>query len=339
MKAVFNAVQLGHRPTRFLSLGNIVDFPDQPERVRMLLAGARKAGAEVRAARGFDDARLTAVHTPRYLEFLDSVHTKWVKRPAAHAEVLASLRPVEPHARYPRAPLGRAGWHMMDFSCPILEDTARVARASAMTALTASAYAREGERFVYALCRPSGHHAYAERAGGFCYLNNAAIAAQDLREAHERVAILDIDVHHGNGTQSIFYERADVLTVSIHADPERFYPFYWGYEEQMGKGAGRGFNLNIPVPVRSDDEVWLGALHFALDRIAGFAPGALVVSLGLDAHEADPLRGGAVTTEGFSRLARAIAELKLPTVLIQEGGYMTDQLGDNLATFLGGLEA
>jgi len=338
MKAVFNAVQLGHRPTRFLSFGNIVDYPDQPERVRMLLAGARKAGAEIRAARSFEDSRITAVHTQRYLNFLDTVHPRWTNRPAAHPEVVPSIRPVEPLAHYPKSPLGRAGWHLMDFACPILEDTARVARASAMTALTAAQFVQEGDRFAYALCRPSGHHAYAERAGGFCYLNNAAIVAQHLRGSHERVAILDVDVHHGNGTQGIFYDRADVLTVSIHADPERFYPFFWGYDDQTGKGSGRGFNVNIPVPLRSDDDVWLGALHYALERIAAYRPGALVVSLGLDAHEADPLRGGAMTTGGFARLATGIAELGLPTVVVQEGGYMTEHLGDNLASFLVGLE-
>ncbi len=339
MKAVFNAVQLGHRPTRFLQFGNIVDYPDQPERVRALLAGARKAGAEIRAARSFDDARIKAVHTERYLEFLDTVHGKWSKRASAHAEIIPSIRPVERWSRYPRSPLGRAGWHLMDFACPILEDTARVARASAMTSLTAAQLVQDGERFAYALCRPSGHHAYADRAGGFCYLNNAAIAAQFFRDAHARVAILDIDVHHGNGTQGIFYLRNDVLTVSIHADPERFYPFYWGYEDQVGREAGRGFNVNIPVPLRSDDEVWLGALHYALGRIAEYSPGVLVLSLGLDAHEADPLRGGAMTTEGFGRMAAEIAGLKLPTLIVQEGGYMeAEQLGDTLASFLGALE-
>jgi acetoin utilization deacetylase AcuC-like enzyme len=339
MKAVFNAVQLGHHPTRFLSYGNIVDYPDQPERARVLLTGARKAGAQVRASRSFEDAHLTAVHIPRYLKFLEQAHSQWSHHKGAFGEVMPSLRPVEPLARYPKHVLGRAGWHLMDFSCPILEDTWRVVKASAMTALTAAQLVSGGERAVYALTRPPGHHAYAERASGFCYLNNAAIAAQYLRATNPKVAILDLDVHHGNGTQSIFYARDDVLTVSIHANPHRFYPFYWGHEEERGRGPGTGFNINIPVPLRSDDEVWLGALHYALEQISAFAPPVLVLALGLDAHEADPLRGGRMTTAGFERVGARVGALNIPTVIIQEGGYLTEQLGGNLASFLGGFQS
>ena len=150
------------------------------------------------------------------------------------------------------------------------------------------------------------------------------------------MAILDVDVHHGNGTQAIFYERADVLTVSIHADPAHYYPFFYGYADQRGSGPGEGYNLNLPVPVKSGDEAWRQALAAALERIRGYAPGALVVALGLDAHEADPLSGGGVTTGGFATMARMIAGADLPTVLVQEGGYLTPFLADNLAAFLRG---
>ena len=226
----------------------------------------------------------------------------------------------------------------MDFSCAITERTWASARASAMTALTAAAMSARGEALVYALCRPPGHHAYAQRAGGFCYLNNTALAAQHLRLVHERVAILDIDVHHGNGTQSIFYSRPDVLTVSIHATPDQFYPFYWGGAEEQGEGDGQGFNLNLPVPVGSGDGTWLRSLELALTRIQAFAPQALVIALGLDAHEADPLRGGTVTQAGFARMAQQIATLNLPSVIVQEGGYLTEHLPDNLAMFLAAYE-
>jgi acetoin utilization deacetylase AcuC-like enzyme len=174
-------------------------------------------------------------------------------------------------------------------------------------------------------------------AGGFCYLNNTAIAAQVLRRVHERVAILDVDLHHGNGTQAIFYQRGDVLTVSIHADPERFYPFFWGYANETGAGAGAGCNLNLPLPRGSGDEAYLGVLETALQRIREYAPGALVVALGLDAFEGDPFGGLRVSTRGFSEIARGIAaELPLPTLIVQEGGYLCDELGDNLKSFLGG---
>ncbi len=340
MKAVFSAVQLGHRPQRFLSRGNIVEFPDQPERVKRLLEGARAAGADVHATRSFDDQHIASVHKWRYLEFLQKAHKRWQRPKGAFDEVMPSIRPVERPARYPRHITGRAGWHMMDFSCPIVEDTWKVARASANTALTAAQMIAEGgEPVVYALCRPPGHHAYDERAGGFCYLNNSAVAAQYLRNGHDRVAVLDIDVHHGNGTQGIFYKRDDVLTVSIHADARNFYPFYYGYETERGSGPGKGCNVNIPLPIKSDDDIWAGAIEYAVERIGDYAPSALVVALGLDAHEADPLQGGAVSTQGFSRFASIITKLDLPTVLVQEGGYLTDALADNLVSFLRGMKA
>ncbi|MGI9463192.1 MAG: histone deacetylase family protein, partial [Aestuariivirgaceae bacterium] len=309
MKAVFSAVQLGHKPERFLSRGHIVDFPDQPERAKQLLDGARAAGLEIHATRNFDDQHVAAVHKWRYLEFLEKAHKRWHRPKGAFNEVMPSARPVERPARYPRHITGRAGWHMMDFSCPIVEDTWKVARASANTALTAAQLVSDGAPCVYALCRPPGHHAYEERAGGFCYLNNTAIAAQFMRNAYDRLAVLDIDVHHGNGTQGIFYKRNDVLTVSVHADPRKFYPFFYGYETERGSGPGRGYNINIPLPLKSDDDIWAGAVEYALESINDFAPGALVVALGLDAHEADPLKGGGVTTAGFAHFGSIIAKL------------------------------
>ena len=165
-------------------------------------------------------------------------------------------------------------------------------------------------------------------------MNNGALAATVLRERHERVAILDIDVHHGNGTQDIFYARDDVLTVSLHADPVRFYPFFWGYANETGRDAGEGYNLNIPLQRGTGDDDYLRALENALACIADFAPSALVVALGLDAHESDPFQGLKITTPGFARIARSISGLGLPTVLVQEGGYLSPQLGDNLASFL-----
>jgi len=171
-------------------------------------------------------------------------------------------------------------------------------------------------------------------AGGFCFLNNSAIAAQRLRTTAARVAILDVDLHHGNGTQGIFYRRPDVLTVSIHADPERFYPFFWGHAHERGEGPGLGTNLNLPLPRKSADEAFLAALQVGLRRIRSFAPEAMVVALGLDAFEGDPFAGLAVTTNGFARIAEAIAALRVPSVIVQEGGYLCEALSDNLTAFL-----
>jgi len=338
MKCIFGEAQNAHAPARYMRYGRIGAFPESPERVTRLLDGVSQAGLEVAAPQAFPLQHLAAVHSARYLDFLEHGHAQWMKVPDAFPEMMPSVRPVEQPSGYPENILGRAGWHIMDFSSAITAETWGSVRTSAFAALTAAERVLGGERAAYALCRPPGHHAYAERAGGFCYLNNAAIVAQHLRGRHAKVAILDIDVHHGNGTQEIFYHRADVLTVSIHGDPANYYPFFYGYGDQRGIAAGEGFNLNLPVPVKSKDDVWQKALGEALQRIADFAPGALVLALGLDAHEADPLAGGAVTTEGFAQMATMIAGLELPTVITQEGGYLTPQLGGNLAAFLTGFQ-
>ncbi|MGE0239379.1 MAG: histone deacetylase family protein [Parvibaculaceae bacterium] len=334
MHAIFSEIQNEHAPKRYLRYGALTDYPESPERMRRLIAGAEKAGLELREPDQFDRGHLEGVHSRRYLDFLEHGHAEWMKLPGAFPEIMPSARPVERPSAYPTHILGRAGWHIMDFAGAVTAQTWNTVRMSAASALTAAELVATGADAAYALCRPPGHHAYGERCGGFCYLNNSAIAAQYLRRKYERVAVLDIDVHHGNGTQAIFYDRADVLTVSIHADPAVYYPFFYGHAEQRGAAAGEGFNLNLPVPVKSGDRVWIAALETAVKRIADFAPGALVLALGLDAHEADPLDGGAVTTEGFTVMARIIAGIGLPTVLVQEGGYLTPMLGDNLAAFL-----
>src|SRR5690606_6677086 len=232
-----------------------------------------------------------------------------------------------------------AGYHMADTACPISADTWESVYWSAQTAAHAARLVAGGALAAYGLSRPPGHHAFADLAGGFCFVNNSAVAAQVLRAAYDRVAILDVDLHHGNGTQGIFYRRADVLTVSIHADPVRFYPFFWGHADERGEGDGLGYNLNLPLPRKSGDDDFLDALEAAITRIKAFAPGALVVALGLDAFEGDPFGGLSVSTEGFARIGERCAKIGLPTVVIQEGGYLCDALGSNLTAFLGGFIA
>jgi len=250
-----------------------------------------------------------------------------------------NIHPDRRNGSYPASAVGQAGFHMLDTGCPIGAETWVSALASAHTAVQGAALLLDEEMAAYALCRPPGHHAGRDFAAGFCYLNNSAIAAQELLAEFGRVAILDIDVHHGNGTQDIFYQRSDVLTVSLHADPLRFYPFFWGHAAERGEGEGLGYNLNIPLPRGTGDKDYLDELDRALQRIESFAPGALVVALGLDAHESDPFQGLAVSTAGFSKVASRIATLELPTLLVQEGGYLSDDLGHNLQSFLEGFTA
>ncbi len=339
MKAFLADEQRRHDPKSFLSSGAPKPNPEVPERVERLLAGAKAAGCTIERPRDYGLGPIAAVHTPEYLEFLQHIFERWRRIDGASAEVIPNIHPLSRTDGYPASAVGQAGYHMADTSCPISAETYDSACWSAWSAVAAAEAVQSGEPAAYALCRPPGHHAFADVAGGFCFLNNSAIAAQALRKTAARVAILDVDLHHGNGTQGIFYARPDVLTVSIHADPVRFYPFFWGHAGERGAGPGRGYNLNLPLPRKSGDAAFLEALADAGERIRAFAPDALVVALGLDAFEGDPFGGLSVTTPGFSRIGETIAGLGLPTVIVQEGGYLCDALSDNLTAFLSGFSA
>ena len=336
MQLVFSKTQHRHDPRHFLSSGAPQPNPEVPGRIDRLLAGARAAGLGEVVPDDHGAGPLAAIHTPEYLQFLETIFARWQRIPDASPEVVPNIHPDRRDFSYPASAVGQAGYHMADTACPISEGTWEAAYWSAQTAAHAARMVVGGERAVYALSRPPGHHAFADLAGGFCFLNNAAIAAQELRRTHDRVAILDVDLHHGNGTQGIFYGRGDVLTVSIHADPVRFYPFFWGHASERGEGAGLGCNLNLPLPRGSGDEPFLAALDVAIGRIRAFAPGALVVALGLDAFEGDPFGGLTVSTGGFARIGARCAGIGLPTAIVQEGGYLCDALGDNLTAFLTG---
>lgn len=339
MKVVFHEDSRRHRPRHFLVNGVMRDCPEVPERCDALLEAARAAGHEIVAPDDHGRGPIAAIHSAEYLQFLEHIHERWQRIEGASEDVLPNVHPDSRSAGYPKSAVGQAGYHMTDLACPIGAGTWASATGSAQAALTAAHQVLAGERAAYALCRPPGHHAFKDLAGGFCYLNNTAIAAQVLRDAARRVAVLDVDLHHGNGTQGIFYQRGDVLTVSIHADPARFYPFFWGHADERGAGPGLGANLNLPLPRGSGDAVFLEALDAALARVRAHAPDVLVVALGLDAAESDPFGGLAVTTDGFARIAEQIAGLGLPSLLVQEGGYLSDELGANLAAFLGTTEA
>ncbi|MES0005218.1 histone deacetylase family protein [Mesorhizobium sp. M0062] len=336
MKAFFAEEQKRHDPKAFLSSGAPQPNPEQPERVERLLAGAKSAGLMIERPREHGLGPVAAVHTPEYLAFLEHIFARWQRIEGASAEVIPNIHPLARTGSYPASAVGQAGYHMADTACPISAETWHSALWSAWSAVEAAEAVISGAPAAYALCRPPGHHAFADVAGGFCFINNSAVAAQVLRKQAARVVILDVDLHHGNGTQGIFYTRSDVLTVSLHADPVRFYPFFWGHADERGEGPGLGYNFNLPLPRKSADAAFLEALEVAFQRIRAFSPDALVVALGLDAFEGDPFGGLSVTTPGFSRIGEAIAKLGLPAVIVQEGGYLCDALGDNLTAFLTG---
>jgi acetoin utilization deacetylase AcuC-like enzyme len=334
VRSFFHPGQRAHDPKAFLSSGAPQPNPEVPARVDALVAGLARLGLTPETPPDCDMGPIAAVHTAEYLSFLRHIFARWQRIPGASVEVIPNIHPGRGPASYPRSAVGQAGYHMADTSCPISEHTWDSSLLSAHIAVAAADVVLAGDRAAYALCRPPGHHAFADLAGGFCFLNNTAIAAQRAVAAGRRPAVLDVDLHHGNGTQGIFYERGDVLTVSIHADPERYYPFFWGHAHERGAGAGLGANLNLPIPRGTGDEGFLEALATALSRIDAFAPDILIVALGLDAFAGDPFAGLAVTTPGFTRIATEIAALRLPTVIVQEGGYLCPELGDNLAAFL-----
>ena len=339
MKVIYHADQKQHYPKQFLVNGCFQPNPEMPERLDRLLEGALAAGCTPETPPRQGMQHIKAVHSPAYLEFLERAHERWTHIAGASDAVTPNIHPDRRDVGYPASVVAQAGYHMSDASAPIGDRTWHSSCWSAWTAAHAAGLVLNGEPGAYALCRPPGHHAFSDMAGGFCYLNNTAIGAQVLRTSHDRVAILDVDLHHGNGTQSIFYARNDVLTVSIHADPRRFYPFFWGYANEQGQGEGLGYNLNLPLPRGSGDAEFRAALEVGLERIREFSPGALVIALGLDAFEGDPFGGLRVSTGGFRAIAARIAAgLRLPTLIVQEGGYLCDELGENLNQFLQGFQ-
>ena len=288
-------------------------------------------------------AALARIHTPRYLHFLTHAWDEWVALDPANAakDAFPSLWPVRSFRTdvLPANFSARMGLFSFDAGTPLTSGTWAAARAGADCALSAAQRVADGARAAFALTRPPGHHAGADFFGGYCFLNNAALAAQHLRNnGPQRVAVLDIDYHHGNGTQAIFYDRSDVFFISIHGDPHTEYPFYLGYADEVGAGSGYGFNHNLPLPRGSDFAQWRAALADALHRIAKFGAQALVVSLGLDTFGGDPISGFKLKSDDYFRVGEYLARADLPTVFVFEGGYAVSELGVNVANVLEGFE-
>lgn len=335
MKAFHHPDEAQHAPEFFLMRGQVRAHFEVPARAASLREGLSALGITPSVPPPASRAALLKLHTPELLDFLEEAAAAWAELPEAGPEVVANIHPtpemLAQSQRKPQHVIARAGMHMADTACPIGPGTWTAAIGAAGCALAAADVAASGG-VAYALCRPPGHHAYANRAGGHCYLNNSALAAQRLRDAGaRRVAVLDVDSHHGNGTQGIFWERDDVLTISLHGDPSRYYPWYVGFPEETGAA-----NRNLPLPFGTGDEGWLAALDQGIAAIRDFGAEALVVPLGFDASEFEPLAALKVTADGFARAGAAIGALKLPTAICQEGGYNVDILGQLLQRFLTG---
>lgn len=345
MQAFFCPDQLLHDPQQYMRVGRICKPADLPTRARALMGTLAARGITVSAPPDAGRAALEQVHSVDYLDYLETAFARWQKVESFGLEPGIEVLPnMSPHGlRLGACPspsvLAQTGWYVGDLSCPIGPNTWRSILRSAHAALAAAEAVRDGGDIAYALCRPSGHHAQHARAAGFCYVNNSAIAAATLRRRHARVAVLDIDAHHGDGTQQIFYERGDVLTVSTHADPSGYYPWYTGYSHERGTGEGEGCNLNLPLAHGSGNAEFAEALDKAVAAIERFQPQALVLPLGFDTYKDDPISVLKFDMEAFRLAGARVRALGLPTVVVQEGGYMVEAIGAALDAFLEGLQA
>ena len=333
MRKVFSPRQLAHAPLRELHNGGFTDYAETPARVATILAAIGSVEEPV----DHGEAAIRAVHTADYLEFLRTAPARWAAagRPG---DVMGYVWPV-----VGRRPLaleridGMIGRYSFDAATPLTAQSFQSAYWSAQSVLAATAAVLGGERAAFALCRPPGHHAGADYLGGYCYLNTAAIAAQHaLGSGCARVAILDIDYHHGNGTQDIFWNRGDVFYASVHANPASDYPFYWGHADEVGEGDGHGATLNLPLPHGTTLDPFRRAQAKALAAIARFSPDLLVLSFGADTWEGDPISHFRLTTDDYAVLAQDVAACGWPTVIAMEGGYAVDALGANVASLLSG---
>ena len=280
-------------------------------------------------------ADLLAVHTADYIEFLKTAWAEWYEAFGSDTDGFPFVWPNWRLTRKcPKTIDGKIGYYSIDGISPITEGVWPAAIRAAGAALAAARSVIDGDRLSFALCRPPGHHAGPDLMGGTSYINHTALAANLLTIEGSHTAIVDIDAHHGNGAQLIFWDRNDVLTISLHGDPAYEFPYFSGYADEAGEGAGEGFNLNLPLPIGATIETYLSALELAIHRVTDFSPDILVVALGVDAVQGDPGGHLGLLPDDFLTIGERLAGLNLPTVAVFEGGYRLDVMGDCVANVL-----
>jgi acetoin utilization deacetylase AcuC-like enzyme len=321
--------------------GELVTPFECPVRAEHVLERVRDTGlGEVRPPDEHGLEPILRVHDPDYVSFLESCWVDW-QAAGFQGEAIPTVWPSRRlwRQRLPEHVDGRLGYYAMAAETSISEGTWEAARAAADVAMTAQRAVAGGERAAFALCRPPGHHAAGDVFGGYCFLNNAAIAAQAFIDGGAaRVAVIDVDFHHGNGTEAIFYSRGDVLFLSLHGDPRHAFPYFLGYDDELGSGPGEGCNGNYPLPPGSAWDRWGTALDSACRRIREFGPDAVVVSLGVDAFKDDPISFFRLESDDFSRCGERLGKLGLPTLFVMEGGYAVAEIGVNAVNVLTGFE-
>jgi acetoin utilization deacetylase AcuC-like enzyme len=349
VQIVYTPAHLAHDVTFETYLGQPIPANEVAERAEIIRSSLESAGGFAFVGpTDHGEAPITAVHDPGLLRFVEDAWPALVRqgidRPYLVADTYPTFRLFEGMSAEfvagqpePTSVAGRVGWWGLDSSNPLVEGTYGAARAAVDVALTAVDLVLGGERAAYGLCRPPGHHAARSLVGGYCFFNNAAIAAEAIvRATGERVAILDVDYHHGNGSQQIFWRRGDVFYASIHADPARQYPFFLGYAGETGEGEGARENLNLPQPAGLTNEAYLAAVDRALEAIVARPGSILVVSLGFDTYGRDPIGDFGLTTEVYREVGRRVAATGRRLVILQEGGYYRPALGDNAVAWLSG---
>ncbi|MFT3974790.1 MAG: histone deacetylase family protein [Amaricoccus sp.] len=341
MQTVYSPRHAGHDGNTELQPGAIVPAFELPRRAEIVRARVEAVGlGPIREPDTHDLTIAARVHAPDYLDFLAGVWGRW-QAAGRDGTAMPFVWP-RPGLRADVPPDdidGLLGFYAMDAGATFVAGTWDAVKVSHDVALTAAGLVAGGARAAFALCRPPGHHAGARFAGGYCYINNASVAAESLRLAGAgRVSILDIDYHHGNGTQDIFYARGDVQVVSVHADPMVEYPYFLGHADERGTGAGLGANLNLPLPHGTDFARWIDALAVAAEAIRRFAPDVLVVSVGVDTYHGDPISQFRLDTPDYPVIGARLAALGLPTLFVMEGGYAVEAIGENAVGVLTGFE-
>jgi acetoin utilization deacetylase AcuC-like enzyme len=342
MRTFYNEHHTLHHGRHEMFRGALVPCFEVPSRADYVLAElrARHLGP-IDPAPPASKQALARVHAARYLDFLEGAWDEWVALDAANAQkdVIGSYWPIRTFRSdvTPANFHARLGLFSFDAGSPLTSGTWAAATAGAGCALAGAAHLLQGHRSAFVLTRPPGHHAGHDFFGGYCFINNAAVAAQALRDGGlARVAILDVDYHHGNGTQAIFYERGDVFFASVHGDPMTEYPYWLGHADETGSGEGSGCNLNLPLARGTGSAAWREAMRTALAAIARSRADALVVSLGVDAFEGDPISGFRLRSDDFLRIGEDLAGAGLPTLFVFEGGYAVDEVGVNAVNVLEG---
>jgi acetoin utilization deacetylase AcuC-like enzyme len=341
MKTFYSPVHLDHDPQVQFEAGQLlpaVEIPVRAEKVRVAIE-ERRIGPLV-APTPFADEAILAVHDAGLVALLADCWGEWIKRYGKNAGgAIPSAWPAHGMSDKHKGDIeARLGRHAFSADTPIVAGTWVAAREAANVALSAASAIKDGEKAVFALTRPPGHHASSDVFGGFCYLNNAAIAAEWLVKVGIKPAILDVDYHHGNGTQAIFYKRSDVFFCSVHADPHFAYPHYVGFSDERGEGDGEGFNLNLPLPENTDWARYSEALDFAVGALKHMGPDVVIVSLGLDTYFEDPIAGMKLKAADYLRMGATLAELHKPVLFMMEGGYCFDALGELVANVLEGFQ-